>query len=136
MKVHAVEDRLHDFTADIFEIDAHLWEWRQRAAPPVGMLVVDGGAEAEIVFDPITFFIGAGGADKVAAVDFAELADYASSGVGSRGDDEVFARSRFADIEEPEISSESVVAQSAEKNGGRRRKGQKEFCGRRGSLCY
>jgi len=81
------------------------------------MLVVDGGAEAEIVFDPITFFIGAGGADKVAAVDFAELADYASSGVGSRGDDEVFARSRFADIEEPEISSESVVAQSAEKLG-------------------
>ena len=59
-----------------------------------------GGSEAKIVFDPITFFTGAGGADKVAAVDFDQLADYASSAAGSRRDDEGFAGSRFADIEQ------------------------------------
>ena len=101
MKVHALQDRLHDFTADIFEIDVDTFgSGGSELRFPVGMLVVDCGSEAKIVFDPITFFIGAGGADKVAAVDFAQLADYASSGAGSRRDDEGFAGSRFADLEQ------------------------------------
>jgi len=57
---------------------------------PVGMFVVDGGVESEIVFDPLTFFIGSGDANYTAAVDFAELANDAAGGACGGGDDEGF----------------------------------------------
>jgi hypothetical protein len=51
VKVHAVEDRLHDFTVDIFEIDVDAFgSGGSELRLPVGMLVVDGGGEAKIVF--------------------------------------------------------------------------------------
>jgi len=75
------------------------------------MLVVDGGVEAEIVFNPLTFFIGAGDADYAAAVDFAELADDAAGGAGGGGDDEGFAGFRLADFEETEVGGEAVDAE-------------------------
>src|SRR6266481_2243896 len=81
------------------------------------MLVVDGGVEAEIVFDPFTFFIGAGDANYAAAVDLAELADDAAGGASGGGDDEGFAGLGFAYFEEAEIGGEAVDAEEIQKIG-------------------
>src|SRR5258708_38593995 len=81
------------------------------------MLVVDGGVEAEIVFNPFTFFIGAGDTDDAAAVDFSELADDAAGGSSGGGDDEGFAGLRLADFEEAEIGGEGVGAEKVQEIG-------------------
>src|SRR5579859_5509101 len=81
------------------------------------MLVIDGGVEAEIVFNPFTFFIGAGDADYTAAVDFAKLADDAAGGAGGGANDERFARLGLADVEETEIGGEAVNAEKVQEIG-------------------
>src|SRR5882762_3719468 len=81
------------------------------------MLVVDGDVEAEIVFNPFTFFIGAGDTDDAAAVDFSELADDAAGGSSGGGDDEGFAGLRLADFEEAEIGGEAVDAEKVQEIG-------------------
>ena len=93
------------------------------------MLVIDGSVEAEIVFNPLTFFIGAGNADDAATVDFADLTGNAAGGSGGGGDDESFAGLRLADFEKAEVGGEAVDAESAEEigvgeegNGGELRK--------------
>ncbi len=81
------------------------------------MFVVDGGVEAEIVFNPFTFFIGAGNADYTAAVYFAELANDAAGGPGGGGDDQGFAGFWLADFEKAEVGGEAVDAEEIQKIG-------------------
>ena len=118
VEIHAVENGLHDFAADIFEVDVHAFGCGGgELGFPIGMLVVDGGVEAEIVFNPFTFFIGAGDADDAAAVNFAELADDAAGGSGGGGNDERFAGLGLADFEEAEVGGEAVDAEECEEIG-------------------
>ncbi len=50
MQIHAIEDSLHDFATDIFEIDVDaLRGGGDELLLPLRMFVVDGGGEAEIV---------------------------------------------------------------------------------------
>src|SRR5258707_12226571 len=81
------------------------------------MLVVDGDVEAEIVFNPFTFFIGAGDTDDAAAVDFSELADDAAGGSSGGGDAEGFTGLRLGDFEEAEIGGEAVDAEKVQEIG-------------------
>ena len=105
VEVHAVEDGLHDFAADVFEIDVDAsGSGGDELSLPVRVFVVDGSIEAEILFNPFAFFIGAGNANDAAAVNFADLSDDAAGGAGGGGNDEGFAGLRFADIEQTEIS--------------------------------
>jgi hypothetical protein len=118
VQVHAIENRLHDFPTDIFEIDVHtFWSSGSELRFPVGVLVVDGVVEAQIVLDPFTFFIGAGDADYPAAVNFAELADDTPCGACGGGDYESFAALRLTDFEEAEVRGEAVDAEYAEESG-------------------
>jgi len=101
VEIHAVEDGLHDFAANVFEIDVpRLWELRRQVGFPVGMLVVDGDVEAEIVFNPFTFFSSVPAMRRRGSRGFSELADDAAGGSSGGGDDEGFAGLRLADFEE------------------------------------
>src|SRR6266404_3809725 len=81
------------------------------------MLVVDGGVEAEIVFNPLTFFISASDADYAAAVDFSEVADDAAGGASRGGGDEGFRGLGLADFKEAEIGGEAVDAEKVQEIG-------------------
>ncbi len=112
VEIHAVEDGLHDFSANVFEVDVHsLGGGGGELGFPLGMLVVNGGVKAEIVFNPLTFFIGAGDADDVAAVNFAELSNDAARGPGGGGDDEGFAGFGLSNFEEAEVGGEAIDAE-------------------------
>ena len=105
MKVHAVENGLHNFAAYVFEIDVDATgSGSDELSLPAGMLVIDGRIEAKIIFDPLTFFIGTRDADDTAAMNFADLSGDAASGAGGGGNDESLAGLRPADIEDPKIS--------------------------------
>src|SRR5882757_3912096 len=78
------------------------------------MFVVDGSVEAEIVFNPRTFFVRAGNADDTATMDFAKLANDAAGGTRGGGDDEGFAGLRLADLEEGEVGGGAVDAKGSE----------------------
>ena len=118
VKIHAIENGLHDVSRRRFQSRCRCrWAWRRLVFLPIGKLVIDGGIKAEIVLNPLTFFIGTGNADDAAAVNFADLTGNASSGAGRRGDDESFAGLGFADFEKAEIGSEAIDAESAEEIG-------------------
>ena len=105
VEVHAVEDGLHDFAADVFEIDVDASRsGGDELSLPARIFVVDRSIEAEILFDPFTFFIGAGNANDAAAINFADLSDDAAGGAGGGGNHQGFAGLRFADIKQTEIS--------------------------------
>lgn len=105
VKIHSLENGLHDFTADIFEIDVDTTgSGGDELRFPVGMLVVDGGVEAEIVLNPFAFFIGAGDANDAAAVNFAELSGDTAGGAGGSGNDKGFAGEGLGKVEECKIS--------------------------------
>ena len=128
VEIHAIENGVHNLTADVFEIDVDTFRsCRRELLFPVRMFVVDGGVEAEFVFNPPAFFIGTGDADNTAAVDLADLAGDTASCAGCARNDEGFAGLRFADVEEAEIGSEAVVAEGAEEVGIREKGNRREF---------
>src|SRR5215469_3510761 len=105
VEVHTVENGLHDFSADVFKIDVDASGSRgDELSLPVGMFVVDGGVEAQIVLNPVAFFIGTGDADDAATVNFAELSGDATGGTRGGRNDESFTRLWFGHIEQAEIS--------------------------------
>jgi hypothetical protein len=126
VKVHAIENGLHDFTTHILEIDVDtVRSGGGELFLPVGMLVVDGGIEAEFFSNPLTFFIGAGNANHVATVNFAKLPGDAAGGSSGGGNDESFAGLWLGDIEKAEVGGEAVDAESAEEIGvGNERNGR------------
>src|SRR4029077_480598 len=69
MKIHAIHDFLHDFSADIFKINVDaVGSGGGELFLPVRILVIDGGVETEILGDPGAFVVGAGDANDAAAV--------------------------------------------------------------------
>src|SRR5258708_19966342 len=91
MKIHAAQDFLHDFSADIFKINVDtVGRGGGKLFLPVRLLVVDGGVETEIPGDPGAFFIGAGDANYPATVKLSNLSgDAAGSAAGRRYHDPV-----------------------------------------------
>ncbi len=119
MKIHAAQDFLHDFPADIFKINVDaIGGGGGELFLPVRMLVVDGGVETEILGDPGAFVVGAGDTDDAATVDLSNLPSDASGGASGRGDDEGFALLRRRDFH-AEKSSEAVESKNPEENGVR-----------------
>lgn len=127
VKVHAIEDGVHNLPADVFEIDIDaIRSGGDELGFPAGMLVVDGVVETEIVFNPLTFFIRAGNADDMAAMDFADLSGNTTGGAGGGGNYESFTGLRLGDFQQAEIGGEAVDAEGAEEihvgdkgNGGK-----------------
>lgn len=120
VEVHAVENGFHDFAADVFKVDIDtVGSGSSKLFLPLGVLVVDGGVEAEVVFNPFTFFVGTSDADDAAAVNLANLAGDAAGGTGGGGDDQGFTGLRLADLEQAEVGGETIDAESAEEVGVR-----------------
>src|SRR5260370_7824074 len=81
MKIHAAQDFLHDFSADVFKIDVDaVGSGGGELFLPVRMLVVDGGVKAEILGNPGAFFVRAGDAHDAAAVNLSDLSAGAAPG--------------------------------------------------------
>src|SRR5580692_8307280 len=119
MKIHAAQDFLHDFSADIFKINVDaIGGGGGELFLPVRMLVVDGGVETEILGDPGAFVIGAGNANDAAAVNLCDLPRDAAGSAGGRGDHERFALLRRRDFHS-EKSSEAVHAEDTEEDSVR-----------------
>jgi len=115
VKIHAVKYGLHDIPTHILEIDINPVRRGGGELPlPVGVPVVDGDIEAEIVFDPLTFFLGTGDANDTTAVNLANLPDDATGGAGCARDHKGLASLRLTDIEKTEIGGHAVDAESAE----------------------
>src|SRR5258708_39083566 len=118
VKIHAVQNFLHDFPADIFKIDVDaIGRGGGQLFLPVRMLVVDGGVETEILGNPSAFVVGAGYADDSAAMNLSNLSDDAAGGAGRGGDDERLAFFRLGDFH-AEKSGEAVQAKNAEEDRG------------------
>src|SRR5580692_1883109 len=116
MKIHAAQDFLHDFSADIFKINVDaIGGGGGELFLPVRMLVVDGGVETEIFGDPGAFVIGAGNANDAAAVNLSDLPRDAASGASGCGDNQGFALFRRCDFHVKK-SSEAVQAEDAEED--------------------
>src|SRR6266481_8972008 len=119
MKIHAVQDFLHDFSADVFKINVDtIWSGGGELFLPVRMLVVDGGVKAEILGDPGALVVGAGDANDPAAANFSNLPGDAASGARRGRDDERFAFLGRGDFHS-EKSSEAGDAEHAEEDGVR-----------------
>src|SRR5260370_39732629 len=119
VEIHAIQNFLHDFSADVFKIDVNaVGSGRGKPFLPVRMLVVDGGVEAEILGDPCAFVVAAGDADDAAAVNLSNLSDDAAGSASGGGDDERFALLRRSDFH-AEKRGESVEAEHPEEKGVR-----------------
>src|SRR5258708_29888994 len=117
MKIHAAQDFLHDFSADVFKIDVNaIGSGDSEFFFPVRMLVVDSSVEAEILGDPGAFVIRAGNANDAAAVNLSNLSGDAASGAGGGGDDERFAFLGRGYLHS-EKSSEPVKTEHAKEDG-------------------
>src|SRR6267378_4678282 len=116
MKIHAAQDFMHDFSADIFKINVDAVGSRGgELFLPVRMLVVNGGVKTEVLGDPGAFVIGAGDTDDAAAVNLSNLPGDAASGASGGGDDERFAFLGRGDFH-AEKSSEPVEAENSEED--------------------
>ena len=88
VKVHAIQNFLHDFAADVFKINIDaVGSCSGQLFFPVRMLVVDGGVEAEIFGDPGTLLVAAGDAHNAAAVNLSDLSSDASRSSSGGADD-------------------------------------------------
>ena len=117
VKIHEAEDGVHDFAADVLEINVNtLWNGRGEFCFPVGLFVVDGRIKAEVFRDPIAFFVAAGDAHDAAAVNLSDLSDDATGCACGRGNDERFTFLRLRDFH-AEKRRQSVDSQHAKKNG-------------------
>ena len=118
VKVHAIENRVHDFATHIFKVDVDtLGSGGNELFFPLRVFVVDGGVEAEVVEQPEALFVASGNSHHAAAIHFAELTGDAAGGARSGRDDKRFASFRLADIEQAEIGGESIDAENAEEIG-------------------
>ena len=89
MEIHESEDSIHDFAADILKINVDaVGNGSGEFGLPVGMFVVDGGIEAEILREPIAFIVRARDADHAAAANLSDLADDAACGACGGGNNE------------------------------------------------
>src|SRR5260370_25632303 len=119
MKIHAVQDFLHDFAADIFQINVDdAGRGGGELFLPVRMLVVDGRIETEILGNPGAFVVGAGDTDDAAAMNLSNLPSDASGGASGGGDDEGFALFRRRNLH-AEKSSETVETEHTKEDGVR-----------------
>src|SRR6266699_4648926 len=119
VEIHAIQNFLHDFSANVFKIDVNaVGSGGGELLLPVRMLVVDGGVEAEILGDPGAFVVAAGDADDAAAVNFSNLSNDAAGSASGSGDDERFALLRRSDFH-AEKRGESIEAEHPEENGVR-----------------
>jgi len=127
VKIHAVQDFLHDFSADIFKIDVDaVGSGGSEFFFPVCMFVVDGGVETEILGDPRAFVVSARNANDAAAVNLSNLPGDASGGPGRGGDDKRFAFFGRCDFH-AEKSSKAVEAEHAEENRVRNKRNLRDF---------
>src|SRR5260370_36517048 len=127
MKIHAVQDFLHDFTAYVFKINVDaVGSGGGELFLPVRMLVVDGGVKAKVFGNPGAFFIRASDADHAAAVNLADLSGDAARGACRCGNYQRFALLWRSDLH-AEKSSESVGAKCPEKNGVRNKRNLRQF---------
>jgi hypothetical protein len=112
--IHAVHDGLHDVAADVFEIDVDaIGRGSGQFFFPIGLFVVDGGVEAEVVLNPFTFFVGPGDADDAAAVDLAKRPRNAAGGASRGGDNQRFTLVGPADLQQAEVGGESSNTEGA-----------------------
>ena len=84
----------------------------------LGVLVVDGDVEAELVDEHPAFVVGAGDADDAAPMDLGDLADDVPDRPRRRRDDDGLARLRLADLEQSEVRGQPVGAEHPERCGG------------------
>src|SRR5437667_10855927 len=119
VEVHAAHDGVHDIATDVFKIDVDaVGSCRSELFLPVGLFVVDGGVEAEILRNPGAFLVGAGNADNATAVNLADLADDAPGGARGSGDDKGLAFLGLSDFH-AEKRGQAVHAEYAEEGGSR-----------------
>jgi hypothetical protein len=86
-------------------------------------LVVDGGVEVGLVDQPSAFFRAARGADNAAALDLGDLASDRTRGPGGARHHDGLTSLDLADLDHPEIRRQAVDAEQAQREAGRRAKG-------------
>src|SRR6266436_6693205 len=119
MKIHAAQDFLHDFSANIFKIDIDaVGRGGGELFLPVRVLVVDSGVKAEIFRDPSAFVVGAGNTHDTAAMNLSNLSGDAAGRAGGGGNDERLALLGRSDFH-AEKRGKSVEAEHAEEDGVR-----------------
>jgi len=127
VQVHARENSVHDFAADVFEINVDaMGSGGGQFFLPVWMFVVDSNVKAEVLRDPRAFVVATCDANDVTSVDFAKLPNDTAGCAGRGRDDKSFAFLGLGDFHTKE-SSETVDAENAQECGVRHERDFRNF---------